>query len=81
MSVPQPHHKTLEEIVFQLKNLPYSLQEEALDFIVYLKSKKIKSPQDDDQDWNHLSLKGALHGIENDEFPIYQESDLKEQWS
>lgn len=80
MSMTQPHLKDLEEIIREIKSLPRFLQEEALDFITYLKLKTIKNSQDD-KDWNHLSLKGALRGMENDEFPIYQESDLKEQWS
>lgn len=80
MNVTQPYLKNLEEIISEIRTLPRSLQEEALDFIAYLKLKTIKNSQDN-QDWSHLSLEGALRGMENDEFPIYQESDLKEQWS
>lgn len=68
-----------EKIVHELETLPAMLKEEALDFIGYLKMKEAKGSREI-REWNRFSLESALRGMEDDEFPAYQESDLKEVW-
>lgn len=70
---------TAKDILQELETLPPVLQEEALDFIGYLKLKKAESSRDI-REWNRFSLDSALRGMEDDAFPDYQESDLKELW-
>lgn len=79
MSVTQANKKSVEEIIQEFKALPQFLQEEALDFITYLKLKKNKMKSSkENQDWGQFSLQSALRDIEDDDFPAYQESDFKE---
>lgn len=79
MTVTQTNKKTVEEIIQELKSLPQFLQQEALDFITYLKLKKNKiQGSKEDQKWSQFSLQSALRDIEDDDFPVYQESDFKE---
>ena len=68
-----------EKIVHELETLPAALKEEALDFIGYLKMTEAKGSAEIGE-WNRFSLESALRGLEDDDFPAYQESDLKEVW-
>lgn len=68
-----------QKIIQELEALSPALQEEALDFIEYLKLKKNRI-SDEVKEWNALSLKTALRGMEDDVFPEYEKSDLKEIW-
>lgn len=70
---------TAKDILQELETLPPVLQEEALDFIAYLKVKKTKNSREI-REWNRFSLESALRGMEDDAFPDYQGSDLKELW-
>ena len=69
----------IEQIVQELETLPSSLQEEAVDFIGYLKLKQAGTLKEI-REWNAFSLESALRGLEDDQFPDYRESDLKEVW-
>ena len=69
---------TAERIHEQVQKLPEPLQAEALDFIEFLMQRQ--SVQKEDLDWSHLSLATAMRDIEDEDVPIYDESDLKERW-
>ncbi len=69
---------TAERIHEQIQRLPEPLQAEALDFIQFLTQRQ--SVRKEDLDWSHLSLATAMRDIEDNENPIYNESDLKERW-
>ena len=62
-----------EKIQRYAKKLPYSFQEELLDFIEYL---MMKAEQQEKQEWSSLSLSSAMRGTE-DEPSLYSLSDLK----
>lgn len=65
---------TLDEKIYQYaRKLPYSLQEELLDFIQYL---LMKAEQQEKQDWASLSLSAAMRDIE-DEPDLYSMSDIR----
>jgi len=62
-----------EKIQRYARKLPYSFQEELLDFIEYL---MMKAEQQEKQEWSSLSLSSAMRGTE-DEPSSYSLSDLK----
>jgi hypothetical protein len=65
---------TLDEKIQQYaQKLPYSLQEELLDFVQYL---LMKAEQQEKQDWASLSLSAAMRDID-DEPALYSLSDLR----
>ncbi len=65
---------TLDEKIHQYaRKLPYSLQEELLDFIQYL---LMKAEQQEKQEWASLSLSSAMRDME-DEPALYSTSDIK----
>ena len=68
---------TAERIHEQVQRLPEPLQAEALDFIEFLMQRQ--SVRKEDLDWFHLSLATAMRDIEDEDVPIYDESDLKER--
>ncbi len=64
----------LDEKIYQYaRKLPYSFQEELLDFIQYL---LIKAEQQEKQDWASLSLSSAMRDME-DEPDLYSVSDIR----
>jgi hypothetical protein len=64
----------LDEKVFQyLQKLPWSLQEELLNFIQYL---LVKAEQQEKQEWGLLSLASAMRDME-DEPALYSMADIK----
>ncbi len=67
-----------EWIAQEVSALPENLQEEVLDFVGYLKAKRLSGSEE--SAWNSLSLSNALSGMENDIFPEYGETDLIEHW-
>jgi hypothetical protein len=67
-----------EQIARELSTLPAPMQSEVLDFVGYLKARRLASSGEDC--WNLMSLQGALSGMEQDIFPEYRESDLVEHW-
>jgi len=52
-------------------------QLEVLDFVDYLLHKS----RQEDVLWSKLSLTSALRGLEDEEWPDYDDQDLKERWS
>lgn len=65
---------TLDEKIRQYaRKLPYSLQEELLDFVQYL---LMKAEQQEKQDWAALSLSSAMRDME-DEPALYSLSDIR----
>ena len=70
---------TVERIHEQVQRLPEPLQAEALDFIEFLM--QCQNVRKEDLDWSHLSLATAMRDIEDEDVPIYDESDLKERWA
>ncbi len=65
---------TLDEKIYQYaRKLPYSFQEELLDFVQYL---LMKAEQQEKQDWASLSLSAAMQDIE-DEPDLYSMSDIR----
>jgi hypothetical protein len=64
----------LDEKIHQYAcKLPYSFQEELLDFVQYL---LMKAEQQEKQDWASLSLSAAMQDIE-DEPDLYSMSDIR----
>jgi Protein of unknown function (DUF2281) len=65
---------TLDEKIYEYaRKLPYSFQEELLDYIQYL---LMKAEQQENQDWASLSLSSAMRDIE-DEPALYSMSDIR----
>jgi hypothetical protein len=65
---------TLDEKIQNFtQKLPYSYQEEILDFVQYLLQ---KAEQEEKQNWTSLSLSSALRDMQ-DEPGLYSPSDLK----
>jgi hypothetical protein len=64
----------LDEKVFQyVQRLPWSLQEELLNFIQYL---LVKAEQQEKREWGLLSLSSAMQDME-DEPALYSMADIK----
>ncbi len=65
---------SLDEQVYQyVQRLPRSLQRELLSFIQYL---LVKAAQQEEQDWNSLSLSSAMRDM-GDEPALYSIEDIK----
>ncbi len=64
-----------QKIYHELSQLPESAQNEVLDFIEYLKEKKSRS---ETKEWNQFSLSRAMRGIDEENEPEYDHSDIKE---
>jgi hypothetical protein len=62
-----------EKIHLYTQKLPYSFQEEVLDYVQYLLA---KAEQQEKQDWASFSLSSAMRGME-DEPDLYSLSDLR----
>ncbi len=62
-----------EKIRRDAQKLPYSFQEELLDFVQYL---LMKAEQQEKQDWASLSLSSAMRDVE-DEPALYNTSDIR----
>lgn len=65
-----------ERIHEKLRGLPEPVQREILDFVEYLTQKVRK----EDEEWSQLSIAAALRGLEEEQWPSYNEGDLKEKW-
>lgn len=65
-----------EKIQKYAQRLPDHLQREALDFIEYLMT-KWKQEADEDADWTNLSLQMMMRGMEDEQTPEYNKSDLR----
>lgn len=59
----------------KVKLLPEPTQREVLDFVDYL----LQRSRQEDVLWSKLSLRWALRGLEDEEWPEYDAQDLKEK--
>jgi hypothetical protein len=66
----------LERIQEKVKLLPEPTQYQVLDFVDYLLSRS----RQEDMLWSKLSLRWALRGAEEEEWPEYSTQDVKETW-
>lgn len=71
---------TVEKIAQHVQVLPEPVQQEVLDFVEFLKSRR-QLPKDRDEDavWTELSLTSAMRGMEDEESP-YTLTDIKESF-
>jgi hypothetical protein len=68
---------TAQAIVEHLKTLAESAQQEILDCVRFLESRRAEPAQrGEDRAWSHFSLASAMRGIEDEETP-YTPADLK----
>jgi hypothetical protein len=61
----------------KVKLLPEPTQQEVLDFVDYL----LQRSRQEDVLWSKLSLRWALRGLEDEEWPEYDAQELKEKWA
>jgi hypothetical protein len=66
----------LEQIQKKVKLLPEPTQYQVLDFVDYLLSRS----RQDDLRWSKLSVRWALRGMEDEEWPEYSIQDMVETW-
>jgi len=71
---------TAQAILEHLKSLPDSAQQEVLDFIKFLESRRAELAQEEDAAWSRLSLASAMRDMEDEETP-YTLADLKDSFS
>ncbi|MGH7595642.1 MAG: DUF2281 domain-containing protein [bacterium] len=73
---------TVERINQQVQKLPEPFLSEVLHFIEFLMTKTTpENARQEDLQWSRFSLSEAMRGLENENMPIYDESDLKEKWT
>jgi len=71
---------TAQAIVEQLPSLPEDAQAEVLDFIEFIKTRKVgEGERRDDAEWATFSLASAMRGTEDEQSP-YTLDDLKESF-
>jgi hypothetical protein len=66
----------IERIQERVKLLPEPTQYQVLDFVDYL----LYRSRQEDLLWSKLSLRWALRGLEDEEWPEYSAQDMKETW-
>ena len=66
----------LERIQKKVKLLPEPTQYQVLDFVDYLLSRS----RQEDMLWSKLSVRWALRGMEDEEWPEYSTQDMVETW-
>lgn len=66
----------LERIQEKVKLLPEPTQYQVLDFVDYM----LHRSRREDLLWSKLSLRWALRGTEDEEWPEYSTQDMKETW-
>jgi hypothetical protein len=72
---------TVERINQQVRKLPEPFLNEVLHFVEFLMTKPVpQNLRQEDLEWSHFSLSEAMRGLENEDGPTYDESDLKERW-
>lgn len=54
----------VQRILEEVKSMPESDKTEVLDFVEYLKSKKVR--KDEESEWSRFSLDSAIRGIEEE---------------
>lgn len=65
-----------EPISEKVSSLPNARQVEVLNFVEFL----LQKTDYEADEWIKLSLNLGMQGLENDNFPEYSLSDLKERW-
>jgi len=72
---------TVEKINVHVQQLPESFQIEVLNFVEFLTSKlNDKDSRQAEVLWSQFSIAQAMRGLEDENVPAYDESDLKEKW-
>jgi hypothetical protein len=66
----------VDEIRDRMTFLPEPRQREVLDFVDYL----LHRSREEDVSWSELSVASALRGLEDEEWPDYDEADFTERW-
>jgi len=61
----------------KVRLLPEPTQQEVLDFADYL----LQKARREDVLWSKVSLRWALRGLEDEEWPEYDAQALKEKWA
>ena len=71
---------TVEKVAQHLHSLPEPIQQEVLNFVEFLKSRR-ELPKDREEDtmWTELSLTSAMRGMEDEDSP-YTQTDIKESF-
>ena len=71
---------TVDKIAQHVQALPEPIQQEVLDFVEFLKSRR-QLPKDHDEDavWTELSVTSAMRGMEDEDSP-YTLTDIKESF-
>ena len=70
---------TLERINLHVRQLPRPLQVEVLNFVEFLASKIAGGDsRQPDLLWSQFSISQAMRGLEEEDGPVYDKSDLKE---
>ena len=71
---------TAEAIIRSLEPLPETAKQEVLDFVEFLRRRRLHEPQHDEgAAWSELSLASAMRGMEDEDSP-YSLADLKESF-
>lgn len=70
-----------DTIYESVQKLPEPLQVEVLDFVTFLllKAERDATPEDDTE-WSRMSLDLAMRGMETEDSPEYNLSDIKEKF-
>jgi len=72
---------TVEKINVHVQQLPPFLQIEVLNFVEFLESKLTNNDSRQDEVlWSQFSMAQAMRGLEDENVPVYNKSDLKEKW-
>ncbi len=72
---------TVELITTKVQQLPEAFQREVLDFVEFLRTRaEEEDARTEELEWSRFSMEQAIRGMEDDEFPVYTEDDLKERW-
>jgi hypothetical protein len=63
-----------EKISHEVQALPEAIQREVLDFVEFLKARKVRA---EDEAWSRFSLAQAMRGLDNEPY-LYSAADLHE---
>jgi hypothetical protein len=71
-----------DKISTRVQQLPTAYQAEVLDFVEYLLAKAARGAQEQEERlWSDLALTSAMRGMEDEDFPQYDQTDLKVKFS
>jgi hypothetical protein len=67
-----------DKISTRVRQLPTAYHAEVLDFVEYLLTKAARGAQEQEERlWSDLALTSAMRGMEDEDFPQYDETDIK----